>query len=175
MSANLENSAVATRLEKVSFYSNPKERQYQRMFKLLHNCTHLTHYNAQNSPCQAATVRELRTFRCTSWVQKRQRNRRSNYQHLLDHRKKNSRKASTSASLTTLEPLTMWITANWKILKEMGIPDHLPCFLSNLYADQETTVRTGHGTTRWFQIGKGVHQDCILSPCLFNLNADYIM
>ena len=57
----------------------------------------------------------------------------------------------------------------WKILKEMGIPDHLTCFLRNLYADQETTVRTGHGTTDWFQIGKGVRQGCILSPCLFNL------
>ena len=57
----------------------------------------------------------------------------------------------------------------WKILKEMGIPDHLICLLSNLYADQEATVRTGHGTTEWFQIGKGVHQGHILSPCLFNL------
>uniref|UniRef100_A0A8C0A4T3 RNA-directed DNA polymerase n=1 Tax=Bos mutus grunniens TaxID=30521 RepID=A0A8C0A4T3_BOSMU len=63
----------------------------------------------------------------------------------------------------------------WKILKEMGIPDHLTCLLRNLYAGQEATVRTGHGTTDWFQIGKGVRQGCILSPCLFNLDADYIM
>ena len=63
----------------------------------------------------------------------------------------------------------------WKILKEMGIPDHLTCLLRNLYAGQEATVRTGHGTTDWFQIGKGVHQGCILSPCLFNLYAGYIM
>ena len=63
----------------------------------------------------------------------------------------------------------------WKILKEMGIPDHLTCLLRNLYAGQEATVRTGHGTTDWFQIGEGVHQDCILSPCLFNLYAGYIM
>ena len=62
----------------------------------------------------------------------------------------------------------------WKILKEMGIPDHLTCLLRNLYAGQEATVRTGHGTD-WFQIGKGVHQSCILSPCLFNLYAEYIM
>ena len=62
----------------------------------------------------------------------------------------------------------------WKILKEMGIPDHLTCLLRNLYACQEATV-TGHGTTDWFQIGKGVHQGCILSPCLFNLYAEYIM
>ena len=63
----------------------------------------------------------------------------------------------------------------WKILQEMGIPDHLTCLLRNLYADQEATVRTGHGTTDWFQIGKGVPQGCILSPCLFNLYAQYII
>ena len=63
----------------------------------------------------------------------------------------------------------------WKILKEMGIPDHLTCLLGNLYAGQEATVRTGHGTTDWFQIGKEVPQGCILSPCLFNLYAEYIM
>ena len=63
----------------------------------------------------------------------------------------------------------------WKILKEMGIPDHLTCFLRNLYADQKATVRTGHRTTDWFQIGKGVHRGWILSPCLFNLYAEYIM
>ena len=63
----------------------------------------------------------------------------------------------------------------WKILREMGIPEHLTCLLRNLYAGQEATVRTGHGTTDWFQIGKGVRQGCILSPCLFNLYAEYIM
>ena len=68
-----------------------------------------------------------------------------------------------------------WITINWKILKEMGIPDHLTCLLRNLYVGQEAIVRTGHGTTDWFQIGKGVRQSCILSPCLFNLNVEYIM
>ena len=69
----------------------------------------------------------------------------------------------------------MPISSVQKILKEMGIPDHLTCLLRNLYADQEATVRTGHGTTDWFQIGKGVHRGCILSPCLFNLYAEYIM
>ena len=64
---------------------------------------------------------------------------------------------------------------NWKILKEMGIPDHLTCLLRNLYAGQESTVRTRHGTMDWFQIGKGVCQGCILSPCLFNFKAEYIM
>ena len=73
------------------------------------------------------------------------------------------------------KPLTMWITINWKILREMGIPDHLTCLLRNLYASQEATVRTGHGTADRFQIGKGVHQGCILSPYLFNFYAEYIM
>ena len=71
--------------------------------------------------------------------------------------------------------LTVWITENWKILKEMGIPDHLTCLLRNLYASQEATVRTGHGTTDLFQIRKEVCQGCILSPYLFNLYAEYIM
>ena len=73
------------------------------------------------------------------------------------------------------KPLTVDHNKLWKILTEMGIPDHLTCLLRNLYAAQEGTVRTGHGTTDWFHIGKGVHQGCILSPCLFNLYAEYIM
>ena len=90
-------------------------------------------------------------------------------------KQESSRKTSTSALLTMPKLLTVWITINWKILKEMGIPDHLTCLLRNLYAGQEATVRTGHGTTDWFQIGKGVHQGCILSPCLLNFYAEYIM
>ena len=74
-----------------------------------------------------------------------------------------------------LTAYVVWITTNWKILQEMGIPDHLTCFLRNLYAGQEATVRTGHGKMDGFQIGKGVHKGCILSPCLFNLYAEYIM
>ena len=74
------------------------------------------------------------------------------------------------------KPLTVWITIKlWKILQEIKIPEHLTCLLRNLYAGQEATVRSGHGTTDWFQIGKGVCQGCILSPCLFNLYAEYIM
>src|SRR5574337_987728 len=90
-------------------------------------------------------------------------------------KQESSRNTSISALLTMPKPLTVWITINWKILKEMGIPDHLTCPLRNLYAGQEATVRTGHGTTDWFQIGKGVCQGCILSPCLFNFYAEYIM
>ena len=89
--------------------------------------------------------------------------------------KKQESSRKTSALLTMPKPLTVWITTNWKILKEMGIPDHLTYLLRNLYAGQETTVRTVHGTTDWFQIGKGEHQGCILSPCLFNFYTDYIM
>ena len=88
---------------------------------------------------------------------------------------KRARNTCASALLTTPEALTVWITRNRKILQEMGIPDHLTWLRRNLYAGQEATVRTGHGTTDWFQIGKGVHQGCILSPCLFNLYAEYIM
>ena len=90
-------------------------------------------------------------------------------------KQESSRKTSISALLTMPKPLTVWITKKlWKILKEMGIPDLLTCLLNNLYAGQEATVRAGHGTTHWFQIGKGVRQGCILTP-LFNFYAEYIM
>ena len=85
----------------------------------------------------------------------------------------NSRKRS--ASLTMLKPLPVWITINWKILKEIGIPEYLTCLLRSLYEGQEATVRTGHGTIDCFKIGKGVHQGCIFSPCLSNLYAEDIM
>ena len=86
-----------------------------------------------------------------------------------------SRKTSSSALLTTPKQLTVWITTNWKILQEMRISDHLSGHLRNLYAGQEATVRTGHGTADWFQIGKGLHQGYVLLLCLFNLYAEYIM
>ena len=90
-------------------------------------------------------------------------------------KQENSRKTSTFALLTMPRPLTMWITTNWKILKDTGILEHLTCLLRDLYAGQEATVRMGHGTMEWFQIGKEVCQGHILSPCLFNLYAEYIM
>ena len=80
-----------------------------------------------------------------------------------------------SASLTTQKPDCVDHKKLWKILKEMGIPDHLTCLRRNLYAGQEATVRTRHETTDWFQIGKGEHQSCILPPCLFDIYAEYIM
>ena len=94
-------------------------------------------------------------------------------------KQESSRKTSISALLTIVNMTKAFDCVDhnklWKILKETGIPDHLTCLLRNLYAGQQATVRTGHGTTDWFQIGKGIHQGCILSPCLFNLYAEYIM
>ena len=92
-------------------------------------------------------------------------------------KQENSRIASTSASLTSKAKVFDCVDHKklWKILQEIEIPDHLTCLLRNLYAGQEATVRTRHGKTDWFQIGKGVHQGRILSPCLFNLYAEYIM
>ena len=90
-------------------------------------------------------------------------------------KQENLRKTSISALWTMPWPLTVWITTNWKILQEMRIPDPITCLLRNLYAGQEERVRTGLGTTDWFQIGKGVHQGCILSTFFFNLYEEYIM
>ena len=103
-----------------------------------------------------------------------QRNQRSNCQHSLDHRK--SKKNIYFCFIDYAKAFDC-VDHNklWKILQEMGIPDHLIRLLRNMYAGQEATVRIGHGTTDWFQIGKGVYQGCILSPCLFNLYAEYIM
>ena len=90
-------------------------------------------------------------------------------------KQESARKTSTSALLSMPKPLIVWITTNWKILQEMGVPEYLTCLLRNLYAGPEETVRTEHGPVYWFQIGKRVHQGCILSPCLFNFYAEYIM
>ena len=99
-------------------------------------------------------------------------------QHLLDHRK-SKKIPEKNIYFCFIDYTKAFNCLNhnklWKILKEMGIPDHLTWILRNLYVGQEATVRTGHGTTDWFWIGKGVHQGCILSPCLFNLYAEYIM
>ena len=146
MPAHLENSAEATGLEKISFHSNPKEGQCQRMLKLLHNCTHFTCQQgyAQNPSSQALAVHELRTSRCISWVQKRLRNQRSNCQHLLDHREskeipeKNTYFGFIDSTLT-LQPLTVQNNTIWKILKEIGISNHLTYLLRNLYAGQEAS------------------------------------
>ena len=103
------------------------------------------------------------------------RDQMANINWIIKQAREFQEKPFISALLTMPKPLTVWITINGRIRKEMGIPDHLTCLLRNLYAGLEATVRIGHGTTDWFQIGKGVRQGCILSPCLFNLYAEYIM
>ena len=169
---------MAAELEKVSFHSNPKERQ----------CKECSHY------CTIALISHTSKVMLKILQARLQRYMTVNFQMFkLDLEKaeepeiklptstgslkkqKSSKQTSSSALLTMPKPLTLWITANWKILKEMGIPGHLTCLLRNLYARQEATVRTGHGTTYWFQIGKEVCLGCILSPCLFNLYTEYIM
>ena len=110
---------------------------------------------------------------------KRQRNQRSNCQHLLDHQKARDFQEKKKVYFCFIEYANAFDCMDhnklWEILKEMGILDHLICLLRNMYAGQEATVRTGHGTTDWFQIGKRVRQGCVLSSCLFNLYAEYIM
>ena len=178
MPANLENSAVVTGLEKVSFHSNPKERKCQRLLKLPPSSTHLTcyHSNAQNSK---PGFNNMWTVNFPM------------FKLVLQKAEEPEIKLPMSAGSLKKQGvpekhlfLVYWLCQTfdivdhnklWKILKEMGIPDHLTCLLKNLCAGQEATVRTGHGTTDWFQIGKGLSQGCILSPCLFNLYAEYIM
>ena len=104
-----------------------------------------------------------------------QRNQRSNCQQLLIIEKAREFKKNIYFCFIDYAKAFECVNHQWKILKEMGIPDHLTCLLRNLYAGQEATVRNGQGTTDWFQIGKGVCQGCTLSPCLFNLYAEYIM
>ena len=99
----------------------------------------------------------------------------TNIHWIIEKAREFQKKTSASASLTMLQPLTRWITTNWKIFHKMETPDHLTCLLINLYVGQEATVRTMHGTMDWFKIRKGVKQGCILSPCLFNLYTEYIM
>ena len=168
MPANLENSAVATGLEKVSLHSNPKERQCQRVFKLRTIAlisqaskemlkilqARLQQYVNRELPDVQAGFRKGRGTRDQianiCWNIKKAREFQKNiYFCFIDYAK-----AFDCVDHNKL----------WKILKEMGIPDHLTCLLRYLYAGQEATVRTGHGTTDWFQIGKGVRQGCILSP-----------
>ena len=166
----------ATGLEKVSFHFNPKERQCQRMFKLRHNCTHwrvtletlqerLQQYMNQEILDVQTGFRKGKGTRGQianiCWITEKAREFQKNiYFSFIDYTK-----VFDYGDHNKL----------WKILEEMGISDHLNCLLRNLYAGEKATVRTGHGPTDWFQIGKGVRQDCTLSPCLFNSYAEYIM
>ena len=176
MPANLGNSAVATGLEKVSFHSNPKKGNAKECSNY-HTIAVFSHtgkvmLKSLQVRLQQYMNRELPDVQAGFRKGKGTRDHIANLHWIIEKR---SRKISASALLTTPKPLTMWITTLWKILKEIGIPDHFTCLLRNLYAGQEATVRMRHGTTDWFQIGKGVRQGCILSPCLFNFCAEYIM
>ena len=171
MPANLENSAVATGLEKVSFHSNPKERQCKEcsnyctialishaskvMLKILQ--ARFQQYMNCEIPDVQAGLRKGRGTRDQianiCWIIKKAREFQKNIYFCFIYYSK----AFDYVDQNNL----------WKILKEMRIPDHLTCPLRNLYAGKEGTVRTGHGTTDWFQVGKGVHQDYTLSPCLW--------
>ena len=179
MPANWENSAVATGLEKTSFHSDPKERKCQRIFKLPHNCTHLTpqQSNAQNSPSQASQYIycELPDVQAGFRKGRGTRDQIANIRQIIEK----TREFQKHIYFCFIDYAKAFNCGNsnklWKILKVLGIPNHLTCLLRNVYAGQEASVRTGHETTDCFQIGKGVCQGCILSPCLFNLNAEYIM
>ena len=179
MPANLENSAVATGLEKSVFTPIPKKSNakecsnYHTIALISHTSkvvlkilqARLQEYVNHELPDVQAGFRKGRGTRHQianiCWIIKKAREFQKNtYFCFIDYAK-----AFNCVDHNTL----------WKILQEMRIPDYLTCLLRNLYADQEATVGTGHGTTNWFQIRKGVCQGCILSPCLFNFYAEYIM
>ena len=176
MPANLENSAVATGLEKVSFHSNPKERQCQRMLKLLQlaliSHTSKVMLKIFQAKLQQYVNYELPDVQAGFRKGKGTRDQISNICWIIEK----AREFQKNIYFCFVDYAKAFDCVDhnelWKILKEMGIPDHLTCLLRNLYAGQEATVRTGHGTTDWFQIGKGVRQGCMLSPCLFNLYAE---
>ena len=174
MPANLENSAVATGLEKVRFHSNPKGYSNYHTIALISHASkvmlkilqaRLQQYMNCEIPDVQAGFRKDRGTRDQianiRWIIKKARELQRNINFcFIDYAK-----AFDCVDHNKL----------WKILKVMGIPDHLTCLLRNLYAGQEATVRYKHGIMEWFQIGKGVCQGCILLPCLFNLYAEYIM
>ena len=149
------------------------------MFKLLHNCTHLILYAGKVTlkilqvRLQQYMNRELPDVQAGFRKRRGTRDQIANIHWIIE--KARVWEKHLILLYWLCQSLWLWITTNWKILQKMGIPDHLTCLLRNLYAGQEATVRTGYGTIHWFQIGKGVHQGSILSPCLFNLYAEYIV
>ena len=152
------------------------------MFKLLHNCTHLTASKVMLTILQAKFQQyvncELPSVQAGFRKGRGTRDQIANICWIIKKAREFQKNISTSALLTMPKPLTVRITKKlWKILQEMGIADHLTCFLRNLYSGQEAIVGTGHGTMDWnnFQIGKGIRQGCILSFCLCNSRAEYIM
>ena len=154
MPANLENSAVATGLEKVSFHSNPKERQCQRMFKWLHNCSHLTHQQS-NAQILQARLQQYMNYELPD-VQAGFRKGRGTRDQIVNTRWiiQKAREFQKNIYFCFIDYAKHFDCVDhnklWKILQEMGIPDHLTCLLRNLYASQEATVRTGYEIMDWF-------------------------
>ena len=179
MPANLKNSAVATGLGNVSFHSSPKKGNAKecsdyRTIIIISHASKVMLKILQARPQQYVNC-ELPDIQTGFRKGRGARDQIANIHRIIEKAREfqeniyfcfnDSAKAFDCVDHNKL----------WKILQEMGIPDHLTCLRSNLYAGQEATVRTRHGTVDWFQIGKGVHQGCILLPCLFNLYAEYIM
>ena len=179
MPANLENSAVATGLEKVSFRSNPKERQCQRTLNFLTTAliSHASKVMLKilQARLQQYVNRELPDGQAGFRKGRGTRDQIANILWII----KKTREFQKNINFCFIDYVKAFDCVDhnklWKILKEMEIQDHLTCLLRNLYSGQEATVITGHGTTDWFQIGKGVRHGCILSACLFNLYTVYVM
>ena len=171
MPANLENSAVATGLEKVSFHSNPKERQCQRMLK---PCTIALISQASKVMLKILQARLQQYVNCVNFQMFKLVLEKAEEPEIKLPTSAGSWKKHKSSRKNIYFCFTDYAKAFdcvdhkklWKILKEIWIPDHLICLLRNLYAGQEATVRTGHGTTDWFQIGKGVRQGCMFLSLL---------
>ena len=180
MSANLENSAVATGLEKVIFHSSPKEGNTKECsnYHTIALISHATKVMLEilQARLQQYLHRELPDVQTGFRNGRGARDQITNLRWIIEKAREFQEKniyfwfIDYAKAFDCMDPNKLW-----KILKEVGIPDHLTCLLRNLYGGQEATVRTGHGKTNWFQIGKGVRQGCILSSCLFNLYAEYIM
>ena len=174
MPANLENSAVATGLEKVSFHSNHKEYSNYHIIALISHTSKVM-LKILQARLQQYVKRELPGVQAGFRKGRGTRDQIANICWII----KKAREFQKKICFCFIDSAKAfdWVDHNklWKILKEMGIPDNLTCLFRNLYAGQEATVRIGHETTDWFQTGKRVHQGCILSPCLFNFNAEYIM
>ena len=179
MPANLENSAVATGLEKYGFHSNPKKDNAKRCSNY-HTIALISHASRVmlkilQARLQQYVNQELPDVR--AGFRKGRGTQRSNCQHPSDHRKsKGIPEKHILCFINYAKPFDCVDHSNlYKNFKEMGIPHYLACLLRNLHACQEASVRTGHRTTDWFRTGKGVHQSCILLPCLFNFYAEYLM